>query len=236
VASRADVLSAVSAAEDNDHATRRLFRRVRLAVHRTGRHAQEVAGAGLDHVLAAGAGLQHHAPAQDVQGRLEVTVVVPARGRVRVGVDGAGPHPVAVQGELPGHPGRRVGVAEVLRGDHRGRSGWVPLGHGARLGPADPWSPEWSPYAGRMYEDVDRLLAEREERLDAELAELPKPVGELGTISFGKRVGEGTSMAVDRLAAVSAQEHLLAMLDEVRRARRRIAEGTHSTCEGLSER
>ena len=82
-----------------------------------------------------------------------------------------------------------------------------------------------------MYEDVDRLLAEREERLDAELAELTKPVGELGTISFGKRVGEGTSMAVDRLAAVSAQEHLLAMLDEVRRARRRIAEGTYGTCE-----
>jgi RNA polymerase-binding transcription factor DksA len=86
-----------------------------------------------------------------------------------------------------------------------------------------------------MYEDVDRLLAEREERLDAELAELTKPVGELGTISFGKRVGEGTSMAVDRLAAVSAQEHLLAMLDEVRRARRRIAEGTYGTCEVCGE-
>jgi DnaK suppressor protein len=86
-----------------------------------------------------------------------------------------------------------------------------------------------------MYEDVDRLLAEREERLEAELAELTKPVGELGTISFGKRVGEGTSMAVDRLAAVSAQEHLLAMLDEVRRARRRIVEGTYGTCEVCGE-
>ena len=86
-----------------------------------------------------------------------------------------------------------------------------------------------------MYEDVDRLLAEREERLEAELAELTKPVGELGTISFGKRVGEGTSMAVDRLAAVSTQEHLLAMLDEVRRARRRIVEGTYGTCEVCGE-
>jgi DnaK suppressor protein len=86
-----------------------------------------------------------------------------------------------------------------------------------------------------MYEDVDRLLAEREERLEAELAELTKPMGEMGTISFGKRVGEGTSMAVDRLAAVSAQEHLLAMLDEVRRARRRIVEGTYGTCEVCGE-
>jgi DnaK suppressor protein len=86
-----------------------------------------------------------------------------------------------------------------------------------------------------MHEDADRLLAEREERLEAELAELTKPVGELGTISFGKRVGEGTSMAVDRLAAVSAQEHLLAMLDEVRRAQHRIVEGTYGTCEVCGE-
>ena len=82
-----------------------------------------------------------------------------------------------------------------------------------------------------MNEDADRLLAEREAELEEQLAELTKPPGELGTISFGKRVGEGTSMAVDRLAAVSTQEHLLAMLDEVRRARRRVADGTYGICE-----
>lgn len=86
-----------------------------------------------------------------------------------------------------------------------------------------------------MHEDADRLLAERETRLEAELAELTKPPGELGTISFGKRVGEGTSMAVDRLAAVSTQEHLLAMLDDVRRARRRIEEGTYGVCDVCGE-
>jgi RNA polymerase-binding transcription factor DksA len=82
---------------------------------------------------------------------------------------------------------------------------------------------------------LDRDLAEREERLKAELAELTKPAGELGTISFGKRVGEGTSMAVDRLAAVSAQEHLLTKLDEVRRGRARLAEGTYGICEVCGE-
>ncbi|HEY3529167.1 MAG TPA: TraR/DksA C4-type zinc finger protein [Nocardioides sp.] len=82
-----------------------------------------------------------------------------------------------------------------------------------------------------MHEDADRLLAEREAELEAQLAELTKPPGELGTISFGKRVGEGTSMAVDRLAAVSAQEHLLTMLDEVRRARQRVADGGYGICE-----
>jgi DnaK suppressor protein len=86
-----------------------------------------------------------------------------------------------------------------------------------------------------MPENADRLLAEREMELEAQLAELTKPPGELGTISFGKRVGEGTSMAVDRLAAVSAQEHLLAMLDEVRRARQAVADGTYGICEVCGE-
>jgi RNA polymerase-binding transcription factor DksA len=83
--------------------------------------------------------------------------------------------------------------------------------------------------------DVERLLAEREESLQAELAELTKPAGEVGAISFGKRIGDGTSMAVDRLAAVSAQEHLLAMLEEVRRARRHLADGTYGLCEVCGE-
>lgn len=86
-----------------------------------------------------------------------------------------------------------------------------------------------------MHEEADRLLAEREASLEAELAELTRRPTEMGTISFGKRVGEGTSIAVDRLAAVSAQEHLLAMLDEVRRARRRVADGSYGTCEVCGE-
>jgi DnaK suppressor protein len=86
-----------------------------------------------------------------------------------------------------------------------------------------------------MHEDADRLLAERETELVEQLAELTRPPDELGTISFGKRVGEGTSMAVDRLAAVSTQEHLLAMLDEVRRSRERVVDGTYGTCEVCGE-
>jgi DnaK suppressor protein len=86
-----------------------------------------------------------------------------------------------------------------------------------------------------MDEDIGRVLADREAQLEAELAELTKPPGEVGTISFGKRVGEGTSMAVDRLAAVSAQEHLLAVLDQVRRARHRLADGSYGACEICGE-
>lgn len=86
-----------------------------------------------------------------------------------------------------------------------------------------------------MRTDIDHLLAEREERLQAQLAELTKLPGEVGSISFGKRVGEGTSMAVDRLAAVSTQEHLLAILQEVRHARQRVADGSYGQCEVCGE-
>lgn len=80
-------------------------------------------------------------------------------------------------------------------------------------------------------DDADRVLAERETELEAQLALLTAAPEEMGNISFGKRVGEGTSMAVDRLAAVSAQGELLAMLAEVRHARERMVEGSYGTCE-----
>ncbi|HET8600134.1 MAG TPA: TraR/DksA C4-type zinc finger protein [Segeticoccus sp.] len=86
-----------------------------------------------------------------------------------------------------------------------------------------------------MRPDIDELLAEREERLQRDLAELTKPAGEVGSISFGKRVGEGTSMAADRLTAVSAQEQLLAMLEDVRRARQHVAQGSYGRCEVCGE-
>lgn len=82
-----------------------------------------------------------------------------------------------------------------------------------------------------MGPDIDDLLADRERQLQAQLAELAKPPDEIGSISFGKRVGEGTSLAVDRLTAVSAHEQLLAMLEGVRTARQRVAEGTYGLCE-----
>lgn len=86
-----------------------------------------------------------------------------------------------------------------------------------------------------MRPDIDDLLAERENEIRAQLAQLTKPVGEVGTISFGKRIGEGTSMAVDRLTAVSAQENLLAILADIGRARERVADGTYGLCEVCGE-
>ena len=86
-----------------------------------------------------------------------------------------------------------------------------------------------------MGTDIDELLAEREAQLQAELAKLTEPTAEVGGISFGKRVGDGTAMAVDRLAAVSAQEQLLSVLEQVRHARQRLADGIYGVCEVCGE-
>jgi RNA polymerase-binding transcription factor DksA len=83
--------------------------------------------------------------------------------------------------------------------------------------------------------DIDELLAEREAQLQAELAKLTEPTAEVGGISFGKRVGDGTAMAVDRLTAVSAQEQLLSVLEQVRHARQRLADGSYGVCEVCGE-
>lgn len=77
---------------------------------------------------------------------------------------------------------------------------------------------------------AEALRAKEQSLLD-ELATVTRPLGESGSISFGKRIGEGTSIAVDRLTSVSVQERLLATLAQVRTALARIDDGTYGTCE-----
>ena len=74
------------------------------------------------------------------------------------------------------------------------------------------------------------LLAKRAE-LEGEMSRLEAPVGERGEISFGKRVGEGTSMAVDRLSQVAVHDKLQVMRDDVERALVKLAENTYGTCD-----
>lgn len=81
------------------------------------------------------------------------------------------------------------------------------------------------------FEALDRALAEREAELTAQLAELSKPPTETSSISFGKRVGDGTQMAVDRMVAVGAHEQLGRMLAEIKDARAKIAAGEYGRCE-----
>ena len=93
-------------------------------------------------------------------------------------------------------------------------------------------SAEWQ--SGRMTVDLEAvatLLEEKRHQLQEQLAEMSAPPEELGNISFGKRVGEGTSQAVDRLAAVPAHDKLQVMLAEIDRALVKIDEGSYGACD-----
>lgn len=74
-------------------------------------------------------------------------------------------------------------------------------------------------------------LAAKRAELEAELAGLSAPVEDQGGISFGKRVGDGTSMAVERLSQVAVHERLQDTLAEVVRAEVKVTEGSYGVCD-----
>jgi DnaK suppressor protein len=76
----------------------------------------------------------------------------------------------------------------------------------------------------RVLLDKQRDLAERAAGLTA----APDPIG---GISFGKRVGDGTSMAVERLTQVATHEQMLVQSEEVARALDKLDEGTYGVCD-----
>jgi DnaK suppressor protein len=84
--------------------------------------------------------------------------------------------------------------------------------------------------AERVSAAAVELAAKRAEIL-AEMAGLEAPAEDAGGISFGKRVGDGTSIAVERLAQVAVHDGISSMLEEVRRAEAKIAEGCYGHCD-----
>jgi DnaK suppressor protein len=83
-----------------------------------------------------------------------------------------------------------------------------------------------------MSADLAAVLSQKLAALESELAELASHAGNQGEISFGKRIGEVTSTAVDRLSLVGSHDRLRAMLADVQRAQQKLADGTYGTCDG----
>lgn len=81
-------------------------------------------------------------------------------------------------------------------------------------------------------EDIVTALEDKRDRLVAELARLASPPSEQSGISFGKRVGDGTSIAVDRLVDVAAHDRLQAVLADVERALTKLEDGSYGRCDG----
>ena len=74
-------------------------------------------------------------------------------------------------------------------------------------------------------------LAEKRAALEGQVQGITTAPADLGGISFGKRVGEGTSIAVERLSQIAAHDHLQHTLAEVVRAQEKVADGSYGTCD-----
>ena len=82
-----------------------------------------------------------------------------------------------------------------------------------------------------MAEGVREILVAKQRDLEARSADLTAPPDPTGGISFGKRVGDGTSIAVERLTQVAAHEQMLVQFEEIERALVKLDEGTYGECD-----
>jgi DnaK suppressor protein len=80
-------------------------------------------------------------------------------------------------------------------------------------------------------DDIETKLRAKQAEIEQEMGVLAQRPDEQGSISFGKRVGEGTSMAVDRLSQVGVHTKLQVTLADVQRALAKLEEGSYGTCD-----
>jgi len=82
-----------------------------------------------------------------------------------------------------------------------------------------------------MDNDVAEILRVKKTEIQQQMAGLMAPPDEQGSIDFGKRVGEGTSIAVDRISQVAAHDKLQLTLADVDRALEKLEDDTYGTCD-----
>jgi DnaK suppressor protein len=80
-------------------------------------------------------------------------------------------------------------------------------------------------------DEVRGVLEAKRDDLLVRMAGISAAPTDSGGISFGKRVGDGTSIAVERLTQVAAHEKMLEQLAEVNRALEKLDEATYGTCD-----
>ena len=79
--------------------------------------------------------------------------------------------------------------------------------------------------------EVRRGLEMRRRELAAELERLTEPPVDGAAVSFGKRVGDGTTEAVERLATTATARSLAASIADIDRALEKVDAGTYKLCD-----
>lgn len=83
--------------------------------------------------------------------------------------------------------------------------------------------------------EVIEALRERRRELAAELDRLTEPPAEGSGVGFGKRVGDGTTEAVERLATTATARSIYASIVGVDRALEKAEEGSYGICDRCGE-
>ncbi len=82
--------------------------------------------------------------------------------------------------------------------------------------------------------DADALaehLVERKRELSAELERLTEVPDETAAVAFGKRIGDGTTEAVERLSTTAAAMSISSSLRGIERVLAKLDEGTYGQCD-----
>jgi len=78
-------------------------------------------------------------------------------------------------------------------------------------------------------------LEDKRAKLLAEIDRISAPPDDAAGISFGKRVGDGTSIAVERLVQVATHDQVQAALADVDRALAKLDEATYGSCDDCGD-
>lgn len=78
---------------------------------------------------------------------------------------------------------------------------------------------------------AERTLRERKDELEAKLGRFSERPERGANLSFGKRIGDGTTEAIDRLNTIGVGNQLEAVLEKVDRALAKLDEGSYGTCD-----
>ena len=84
-------------------------------------------------------------------------------------------------------------------------------------------------------DEVAATLRARRGALAAELARLTAPPQEGASVAFGKRIGDGTTEAVERVNTTATARSLAASLAAIDRALTKIDAGTYGVCDACGE-
>ncbi|HEY2636319.1 MAG TPA: TraR/DksA C4-type zinc finger protein [Solirubrobacteraceae bacterium] len=84
-------------------------------------------------------------------------------------------------------------------------------------------------------EAAERELRAHDERLREQLADLARPPERGAEVSFGKRIGDGTTEAITRMTEAGVGGSLEASAERVARALAKLEEGSYGACDSCGE-